>query len=181
MELPTVTYKREEFLETHTGNKVSRRSLIRGSTNIHLNGKCVVSPGVVIRGDLGKIKIGRYTIVREDAVLRPSYKKAKGQLKYINLVIGDNVYIGEGTIICANKIGSNVYIGSNCIIGHRANIRDNCRIEDGTVLCADTEVPSFTVFGGKPGQFLCDMTESASFLHKELTWNYYNHFVLRSE
>jgi carbonic anhydrase/acetyltransferase-like protein (isoleucine patch superfamily) len=99
MELPLVAYRREDFLETPTGEKLSRRSLIRGSANIHLDGKCMVSPGVVIRGDLGRIKIGRNTIVREDAVLRPSYKQTKGQLRYINSVIGDNVYIGQGSII----------------------------------------------------------------------------------
>lgn len=177
MEPPKVYYNKKEFLETHTGNKVSRRSLVRGSHNIHLNGKCIISPKVVVRGDLAPVKIGKFTIVKEEVVLRPSYKRAKGQLKYISMHIGDNVFIDEGTIVCARRIGNNVYIGKNCIISHRVELKDNCRIEDNTVIPADTEVPPLTCYSGKPGQYKCDMPESTIFMHSELTNTYYNNFL----
>ena len=32
------------------------------------------------------------------------------------LQIGDNVYIGEGTVVNASAVGSYVYIGKNCVI-----------------------------------------------------------------
>ena len=32
------------------------------------------------------------------------------------LQIGDNVYIGEGTVVNASSVGSYVYIGKNCVI-----------------------------------------------------------------
>lgn len=63
--------------------------------------------------------MGQFVIIKEDAVIRPTYTKSKGKLKYAGLSIGDNVYIDRGTIVCATKIGNNVHIGKNCIIGHR--------------------------------------------------------------
>ncbi|KAI4211096.1 MAG: hypothetical protein LQ351_006104 [Letrouitia transgressa] len=41
-----------DWLETETGNKVSRRARLHGTQHITLGGRCVISPGVCIRGDL---------------------------------------------------------------------------------------------------------------------------------
>ena len=126
---------------------------------------------------MAAVKIGKYTIIRPDVVLRPSYKEARGQLKYVSLHIGNNVFIDEGSIVCATKIGDNVFIGKNCIISHRNVLKDNCKIEDNTILPPDTEVPPFTLYGGRPGEYLMDMPESTPFLHQELTQGFYNRFI----
>jgi dynactin-5 len=176
MEPPMIHYQQRDFLETHTGNKVSRKSIVRGSKHIHLIGKCIISHGVVIRGDLAPIKIGKYTIIREDVVLRPTYILAKGQFKYKTLHIGDHVYIGEGSIVCASKIGSNVYIGKNCVISHRCVLRDNCRIEDNSILTPDIEVAGFCMFEGSPAKMTAELPESFPFIMSELTQGYYSRF-----
>ncbi|GKZ18831.1 hypothetical protein AbraIFM66951_009535 [Aspergillus brasiliensis] len=41
-----------EYIETDTGNKISRRSLIHGTQHIILGGKTVIQADAVIRGDL---------------------------------------------------------------------------------------------------------------------------------
>ncbi|KAL9611851.1 MAG: hypothetical protein Q9167_003505, partial [Letrouitia subvulpina] len=43
---------RPDWVETETGNKVSRRAQLHGTQHITLGGRCVISPGVCIRGDL---------------------------------------------------------------------------------------------------------------------------------
>ena len=177
MEPEKIFYPKKEYLETHTGNKVSRKAIVKGTQNIHLNGKCIISPGVIIRGDLAPVKIGKNTIIREDVVIRPSYKRAKGHLKYITMHIGDYVYIGENSIVCAGKIGNCVQIGKNCIISHRCVLKDNSRVEDNTVLCADTEVPPFTLYGGHPGIYKSDLSDSTVFMHTEMAQAFYNKFV----
>lgn len=46
-------YSVAEYVVTHpTANKVSRRALIMGSSNIMLGGKCIIKTGAVLRGDL---------------------------------------------------------------------------------------------------------------------------------
>ena len=48
-------------------------------------------------------------------------------LKFIGMIIGDYVSIGNQTIINAVKIGSNVSIGKNCVI---VRIRKNIEITE---------------------------------------------------
>ena len=92
------------------------------------------------------------------------------------MTIGDNVYIDKDCIICALKIGNNVQIGKNCVIGHKVQIHDNCKILDNSILPPDTIVPPFTVYGGRPAQFIAELPETIGIVHKEFTTNYYNMF-----
>lgn len=177
MEPNVIYYNRAEYLETHTGNKVSKSCFVKGTNNIQVSGKCIISPGVIVRGDLAAVRIGKYTIINRDVVLRPSYRETRGHLKFISLNIGDNVFIDENCIISANKIGNNVYIGKNCIVSHRCVLKDNCRIEDNTILPPDTDVPPFTLYGGIPGRYIADMPESTPFIHSEITQGFYNRFL----
>lgn len=94
----------------------------------------------------------------------------------MTLNIGDHVFIDRGCIVCAIKIGSNVHIGKNCIIGHRVVIKDNCKILDNSILAADTVVPPFTVYGGKPATYIGELPETIGMIHKELTVNYFKNF-----
>ena len=123
--------------------------------------------------------MGKYTIIKEDVILRPTYRRYKGQLKYFTLHIGEHVFIDQNSIICASKIGNNVHIGKNCIISHRCVLHDNCRILDDSILSMDSEVPPFTVYGGKPALYEADLPESTPFVMKELTTEYYSKFVPR--
>jgi len=84
------------YIQTETGNIVSRQSLIYGSQNIVLSGKSILSPNCILRGDLRRtgsssgssgsggaggtvvIAMGKYCFVGESTVLRPCYKTYKG-------------------------------------------------------------------------------------------------------
>mmetsp|Transcript_10443 Transcript_10443/g.14433 ORF Transcript_10443/g.14433 Transcript_10443/m.14433 type:complete len:182 (-) Transcript_10443:209-754(-) len=174
---PTPTYYHAEmYLNTQKGNKISKQVLIRGTDHIMIDGKAVMQSNAILRGDLSTIRMGYYVILREDVVLRPSYSKVKGKLRYQNLKIGDYVYIDKGTIVSAQEIGSNVHIGKNCIIGHRAVLKDNCKILDNSVLAPDTVVPPFTVYGGHPATYIGELPESISIVNKDLAKNYYRNF-----
>jgi dynactin-5 len=109
------------------------------------------------------------------------------------LQVGDNVIIGDNTIVNASAIGSYVYIGKNCIIvsldswayydlifhllqSRSCILKDCCRIEDGTVLPPETVVAPFTVFGGSPGSQVGELASSTQDLMIETTRSYYHHF-----
>ena len=116
-------------------------------------------------------------VIKEGAILRPTFNKKKGHLEYITMEIGDNVTIEPSCIISAQSIGSNVYIGKGCIIGHRVIIKDNCKILDDSVIPADTVIPPYSVFGGKPAQYLGELTEAISQQNAELAKSYYKNFI----
>ena len=120
----------------HTGNKVSRQSVLCGSQNIVLNGKNIIMGESMIRGDLANVRMGQYCILSKHSVIRPPFKKfAKGwvsqvfwlwtaliiacprlRVAFFPLHVGDHVFIGENTVVNAAVVGSYVYIGKNCVI-----------------------------------------------------------------
>lgn len=75
MELQDIHYKQSEYIETASGNKVCRRSVLCGSQNIMLMGKTIIQSNCIIRGDLANVKIGRHCLVSSRAVIRPPFKK----------------------------------------------------------------------------------------------------------
>ena len=126
-------------------------------------GKDIIQRGVVLRGDLAPIHMGSYVILKENVMIRPTFQydtKKKGRKEYAQIVMGDHVFIDQGTVVCATYIGSNVHIGKNCIIGHRCQIHDNTKILDGSVLAPDTVVAPYTVFGGQPATYQGELPES---------------------
>ena len=75
MELPDISFKKAEYIETASGNRVSRQSVLCGSQNIVLNGKNIVQSEAIIRGDLANVRVGRHCIISSKAVIRPPFKK----------------------------------------------------------------------------------------------------------
>ncbi|KAJ1853445.1 hypothetical protein GGH12_005075 [Coemansia sp. RSA 1822] len=169
METGLTTYKKSEFVETETGNKVSRSARISGGNNIVLGGKTIVHHKCTIRGDLRRsgqghqasVLIGRFCSLGPSCVIRPPYKTYKGVFSYYPLKIGDHVEIGSNTIVEAAGIGSHVKIGANCVIGRFVFIKDCCVIEDGAVIAPNTVVPSYShVKGGPPARVVARLPES---------------------
>jgi len=165
-----------EYIETDTGNKVSRRSQIIGTTNIILGGKTVIQAEVIIRGDLLRtypasnpsekqggnqvaVAIGRYCFFSRGCELRPPGKLYKGQFSHYPLKIADHVFVGTSSIIEAALIGSHVKIGSNVVVGKFAIIKDYVRILDGSVVPPNMVIPSFSVVAGRPARVVGEIAE----------------------
>ncbi|TVY83583.1 Dynactin subunit [Lachnellula suecica] len=162
-----------EYIETDTGNKVSRRSQIIGTTNIILGGKTVIQAEVIIRGDLLRtyptggekqttpvaVAIGRYCFFSRGCELRPPGKVYKGMFSYYPLKIADHVFVGPSSVVEAALVGSHVSIGANCTIGKFAIIKDYVKILDGTVLPPNIVIPSFSIVAGRPGRVVGEVAE----------------------
>ncbi|BGP02243.1 Dynactin, subunit p25 [Rhodotorula toruloides ATCC 204091] len=165
------------YIQTDTGNLVSRSCVICGSSNIVLGGKSILQPGCILRGDLRRagagataaggreaatvaIAMGKYCNVGEGTVLRPCYKTYKGVFTYYPMKIGDYVTIGANSVVEAASIGNGVEIGKGCIIGPLAILKDFCRIADGAVVGAGTIVPSLTEWAGSPLRPVGQLPES---------------------
>lgn len=177
MELQDIHYNKPEYIETASGNKVSRQSVLCGSQNIVLNGKAIIQSDCIIRGDLANVRVGRHCVVGKRSVIRPPFKKFNKGVAFFPLVIGDHVFIDEDTIVNAAYIGSYVYIGKNCVIGRRSILKDCCMIADNTVLPPETVVPTFTIYSGSPGLCTGELPECTQDLMMNFTKSFYQHFV----
>ncbi|XP_005096530.1 dynactin subunit 5 [Aplysia californica] len=176
MELQDDFYNVPQYIETASGNKVSRQSVLCGSQNIVINGKTIVMSGCVIRGDLANVRIGRHCIISKRAVIRPAFKKFSKGVAFFPLHIGDHVLIEEDSIVNAAQVGSYVHIGKNCVIGRRSVLKDCCAIADNTILPPETVVPPFTVYSGSPGKVSGDLPDCTQDLMTDITVSYYQHF-----
>jgi len=154
--------RRDEYVETATGNKISRSSVLCGTQNIRIQGRSTVETGAVLRGDLAAVKLGKYCLVSSRCVLRPACKIVKHEaMVHFPMVVGDHVFIGEGSVVEATVIGSKVVVGRNCVIGKRCVVKDCVWIKDGTVLAPDTVVAPFSVYEGLPGKLVEELPPSA--------------------
>ncbi|OQO06646.1 hypothetical protein B0A48_08433 [Cryoendolithus antarcticus] len=164
-----------EYIETETGNRISRKARIEGKPHIQLGGKSMIMAGVILRGDLHRkpdpsgdderkdktvitaISIGRGCVISTGCVLRPPSRISKDQITFFPIRISDNVFIGPDTHISAGTIGANCHIGAGCVLSPFSYIRENCKILPGTVVPHSMTVPPGCVVGGRPARILGDV------------------------
>ncbi|CAK4034190.1 Hypothetical predicted protein [Lecanosticta acicola] len=163
-----------EYIETDTGNKISRRANIEGKQNIMLGGKSVIMPGVQLRGDLHRlpeptadgekskhqqpyataISVGRYSVISTDCTIRPPMQVRHGQMVFYPMRIGDNVFIGAGTHVSAAAISNHVHVGANCVLGPFSMLKESSKVLPNTVVPSNMVVPPGSVVGGRPARIL---------------------------
>lgn len=97
-------------------------------------------PGAVIRGDFGRITIGRNTSLEDNCVVH-----AGG-----DVTIGDDVIIGHGVVVHCKRIGNNVLIGNNATILDGAEIGNWCIIGAGSLVSSETIIPDNSLAVGTP-------------------------------
>ena len=87
--------------------------------------------GVVVRGDVARIRIGARTNVQDLTCIHPQHDE--------DVLIGDDCVIGHGAII------HNREIGDGCLIGMGAILMPGARIGRGSIVAAGALVPPGTV------------------------------------
>ena len=101
-----------------------------------------VWPGTVIRGDMGRIEIGKYTCVQDNSVVHCD----------TNAVIGDNVVIGHRVVCHAKEVGDRTLLGNGAVVNDGVTIGAECVIASGAVVLDDMEIPSRSIAVGVPAR-----------------------------
>ena len=107
-----------------------------------------VWPGAVIRGDFGKIIIGKDSSVEDNCVIHSGSPTSP----IGDVIIGDNVRIGHGAVIHSRSIGNNVLIGINAVILHDVEIGDLCIIGASCLVPPGMKIPNRSFVAGIPAQ-----------------------------
>ena len=126
---------------------ISEAAYIIGDVEIgeHSN----VWPGVVIRADFARIKIGKYVDIEDNCMLHAG----------TDMEIGDNVIAGHGAVVHSSKVGNNVLIGMNATTLHNSEIGDDCIIAAGSVVTEGMKVPPGSFVVGVPAKVKGQVTE----------------------
>jgi carbonic anhydrase/acetyltransferase-like protein (isoleucine patch superfamily) len=103
-------------------------------------------PGAVIRGDTGRIVIGKGTAVEDGCVIHSGIPPQ--EVTYI----GDFVNIGHGAVVHGYRIGNNVLIGMNATVLQDVEIGDFCLIGAGCLVSEGMKVPDNSFVVGVPGR-----------------------------
>ncbi len=127
--------------------------------DIQIGARSSVWPGVVIRGDVNRIRIGHETNIQDNSVLHNSHDS-----EYLPggtpLIIGDRVTVGHGVILHGCEVGD------LCLVGMGAIVMDQAVIEPEVILGAGSLVPGHKVlesghlYTGSPARRVRPLTDS---------------------
>jgi carbonic anhydrase/acetyltransferase-like protein (isoleucine patch superfamily) len=123
-------------------------------------------PGAVIRGDTGRVVIGKYTAIEDNCIVH------SGIPEDVDVFIGDMVNIGHGAMVHGRKIGDNVLVGINAVILHGVEIGNSCLIGAGCVVGENMAIPNDSFVVGVPGRVKGKVTEKQMRWLKEVPLEY---------
>lgn len=105
----------------------------------------------VVRGDIKKIKIGKFSNVQENSTIHVEQN--------LGVEIGDYVTIGHNAVIHACKIGSKSLIGMNATVLSGAKIGEGSIIGAGAVVSENAEIPPGSLVVGVPAKIIRSITK----------------------
>ncbi len=103
--------------------------------------------GAVLRGDSGKITVGRGTNIQDNCVLHEE------------TTLGENCTVGHGAIVHGCTVGNNCLIGMGAILLDGATLGDNCIVAAGSVVTGKTDAPANSLLMGSPAKVVRQLTE----------------------
>ncbi|MFZ5644170.1 MAG: gamma carbonic anhydrase family protein [Bacillota bacterium] len=98
--------------------------------------------GAVLRGDFGKITIGKNTSIQDNVVI---HMTPGGETK-----IGDNVTVAHGAVLHTAAVGDGSVIGMNVVLLDNCTIGEQCMIAAGSVVSTGTSIPARHLAAGAP-------------------------------
>ena len=101
--------------------------------------------GVVVRGDVNRIRIGRRTNVQDGTIVHV-------MIRTHPTTIGDNVTIGHGAIVHGCTIEDQCLVGMGAILLNGSHVGAGSIVAAGTLLVEGQKVPKRSLVMGSPGK-----------------------------
>jgi carbonic anhydrase/acetyltransferase-like protein (isoleucine patch superfamily) len=123
--------------------------------DVEIAEETAVFPSAVIRGDVAKIRIGKYSNIQEQAVLHGGDLYEGNDLRgHIPIEVGDYVTVAHGSVVHGSKIGD------VSIIGIHATLYDGTTIGEGSIIgmnasvLENTTIPNRSIAVGVPAKVI---------------------------
>lgn len=120
---------------------VSSHAIILGDVEVFEHSS--VWPGAIIRGDLGKVKIGSYVSIMDGVVIHSHNPK-------IPMIIGNHSIIGYNAVLYSCYISDNCYIAPMAIVFEGASLGEGVLLNRGSTIAQNQVVPPNQVLKGVP-------------------------------
>ncbi len=117
---------------------------------------CYIAPGASLRGDFGRIVIGRGANIQDNCIVHgfPEY----------DTVVEDEGHIGHGAILHCCHIGRNALVGMNAVVMDKAVVGESAIVAAMAFVKAGMVVPARTLVAGIPARIVRQLTE------QEMAW-----------
>lgn len=162
-----------DWIETASGNRISRTARIEGSDHILIAGNSTISAGVELLGQVrlqeGKtaIQLGRFCYISENVIITPP-AVSPGVHKPSKL--GSYTMIGAESTINSSHIGNRVLVGANCHLHNLSVIHDCVIIEPNTVIPEQATIPPFSLVSNDRIEQLPESYKKLLELHSKLSY-----------
>lgn len=120
--------------DVHADARVSREATAVGDVTVGADAS--VWPGVVLRGDVGAVRVGRQSHVGDNAVLHAS-------------AVGERVMVGHGAVLNDATVADGALVGFNSTVTE-SHIGERSIVATGTVVPEGYEVPAESFVRGMP-------------------------------
>ncbi len=136
-------------MKTDSTARIAPGAVVYG--NVVIGEKSSIWYHAVVRGDSGKISIGKYSNIQDNCTVHLD----KGH----EVKIGDYVTVGHGAIVHGCSIGNHCLIGMGAIVMNGAVIEDNCIIGAGALVTQNKVIPEGSMVLGNPGRIIRQLSE----------------------
>lgn len=116
---------------------VSRESILVGDVTIAANAS--VWPGVVLRGDIGPVRVGEESHISDNVTVHAS-------------TIGDRVMIGHGTVVNEATLADDLLLGFNATVNTDVTIGEKSFVAAGAVVPEGYDIPPESFVRGIPAE-----------------------------
>lgn len=131
-------------------------SLVIG--DVHIGPRSSIWPGVVVRGDINRIRIGVETNVQDGCVLHNSHD-GPFMPGGAALILGDRITVGHRAVLHGCEIGSGSLIGMGAIVMDRAVVEPGVMLGAGSLVPPGKVLQSGYLYTGSPARQARPLTD----------------------
>jgi len=123
---------------------------------VQVGDQATVWYGACLRGDINDIKVGKNSHIGDRVVVHA--RSQTSNQSGLPALIGDNVVIGQGSILHACTVADNCLIEMGCTILDGAIIGANSIVGPGSLVLQNTAVPEKQYWAGSPAKYIRDVS-----------------------
>jgi carbonic anhydrase/acetyltransferase-like protein (isoleucine patch superfamily) len=141
----------------HLGEQVYIHASATVIGEVDLGNAVSVWPGVVIRGDVNRIRIGPRSNIQDNSVLHVSHRRAADP-EGSPLLIGRDVTVGHGVILHSCSIGDECLIGMGSLVMDKAVLQTRVLLGAGSLVPERAVLESGWLYLGRPAKAVRRLT-----------------------